>query len=428
LTSGEAIVGLLGEDGQLLQFRGGVSRPGIFGVDLAVEQPGIYEMTLRVEAPDLQDLHELGKVTVHAAGVQLDGIVEEEAEGIAFLKEQQWTLEFGTEPVEIRSLRSSTRVPATVHPRTGGETLISAPVPGRIDPATVPPVPGTRVRKGARLARIVPQSDDVRDAPGLRAALVEAEQAHQLAMQERDRAERLIEARALPARRLNEAEAALAATEANLEAFETLSQSGEGVPTDGTFTVRAPFDAVVAETSFAPGASVEEDQFLLRLVDSDRVSIVGAVPESQASELNSVGSGELLLNGGPPLSLGSPLAVGRIIESASRTFDVRFAFDNREGLLRVGQSVGLRLFLGEQQAHPAVPESAIVDDGGHRVVFVQSGGESFERRPVRLGSREGGYVHVLEGVEPGERIVHRGAYLIRLAAMSTQIPAHSHVH
>ena len=52
----------------------------------------------------------------------------------------------------------------------------------------------------------------------------------------------------------------------------------------------------------------------------------------------------------------------------------------------------------------------------------------FERRPVRLGARADGYVHVFEGVEPGERVVHRGAYLIRLAAMSTQIPVHGHVH
>ena len=62
------------------------------------------------------------------------------------------------------------------------------------------------------------------------------------------------------------------------------------------------------------------------------------------------------------------------------------------------------------------------------MAFVQTGGESFERRPVQLGSAADGYVHVIEGVEPGERVVNRGAYLIRLAAMSTQIPAHGHVH
>lgn len=435
LASGEVIVGLRGEDGEMREFRGGPSRPGIFGVDLAVGEPGVYAMTLRVEARGLWDLHELGKVSVRAAGASLDELVAEEHDGISFLKEQQWRLEFGTELVELRNLRSSIRVPATVRPRSGGEVLVSAPVPGRIDSASTPPVPGTRVRQGGLLATIVPRSDDVRDVSGLRAALVEAEQEHELALQERDRAVRLVEARALPARRRSEAEAALAAAEARLEAarqrvsrYEALSQSAAGVPTEGGFNVRAPFDGIVAEVRFAPGASVEEDQFLLRIVDVERVSIVGAVPELQASKLSGVASGELFVNGGPSVRLGSPLAVGSVVEPASRTFEVRFAFDNGDGQLRVGQSVGLRLFLGEGQSHPAVPDTAVVDDGGNPVVFVQSGGESFERRPVRLGSREGGYVHLLEGVEPGERVVHRGAYLVRLAAISTQLPAHGHVH
>jgi multidrug efflux pump subunit AcrA (membrane-fusion protein) len=69
-----------------------------------------------------------------------------------------------------------------------------------------------------------------------------------------------------------------------------------------------------------------------------------------------------------------------------------------------------------------------VDDGGRPVVFVQAAGETFLRRPVRLGIREGGYVQVLEGVSRGERVVARGAHLIRLAAMSGQVPAHGHVH
>ena len=77
---------------------------------------------------------------------------------------------------------------------------------------------------------------------------------------------------------------------------------------------------------------------------------------------------------------------------------------------------------------PAVPESAIVDDTGQPVVFVQQSGENFLRRPVKLGDRVGGYVQVLSGVTAGERIVTRGAHLIRLASMSNQVPAHGHVH
>jgi len=35
---------------------------------------------------------------------------------------------------------------------------------------------------------------------------------------------------------------------------------------------------------------------------------------------------------------------------------------------------------------------------------------------------------VLSGVKPGEHIVTKGAYLVRLASLSTSVPAHGHVH
>ena len=150
--------------------------------------------------------------------------------------------------------------------------------------------------------------------------------------------------------------------------------------------------------------------------------------ESEADEVHQVEGAELLHDDDPPIALSRPLSVGRIVDPVTRTTEVRFAFDNVSARLPIGQSVELRLFVGGEVSETAVPRSAIVDDGGRPVVFVQTGGESFERRPVRLGSRAGDWVHVLEGIEAGERVVHRGAYLVRLAAMSTQIPAHGHVH
>ena len=41
---------------------------------------------------------------------------------------------------------------------------------------------------------------------------------------------------------------------------------------------------------------------------------------------------------------------------------------------------------------------------------------------TEIGSRSS------QGLSAGERVVSRGAYLVRLAALSTQIPAHGHVH
>ena len=435
LTSGEAVVELLGKDGAAAEFRGGPSRPGIFGVDVTPDAPGIFAMSLRVNSQELRDVHELGSVTVYPAGSPGPADLEEEGEAISFLKEQQWVLDFGTETVAVRSLQSSLVVPGTVIPRAGGEAVLSAPVSGRIDPSSDVPFPGERVRGQAMLARILPRSDEIKDAAGLRAALIEAEQQHGLAEQERARTARLVESRALPARRLSEAEAAVTTSKARLNAavqrlnrLDALAQAGAPVRGDDWFVVRAPFDGVVAEVQYTSGASVEEGDFLLRLVDTWKVHVVGAVPESRAAMLRTIGAADLLLAGRPAVPLGRAVAVGDLVDPATRTVEVRYELDNRERRLPVGRGIRLRLFIGAAEALPAVPESAVVQDGGRPVVFVQLGGESFQRREVLLGSREGGYVHTLEGVEPGERVVSRGAYLIRLAAMSTQIPAHGHVH
>ena len=97
-------------------------------------------------------------------------------------------------------------------------------------------------------------------------------------------------------------------------------------------------------------------------------------------------------------------------------------------LVAVGQSVFIRLYTSATVKATAVPASALVDDGGRPVVFVQVAGELFERRPVRLGTQDADYLQVVDGLKPGERVVTQGAYLIRLAALSPQIPAHGHVH
>jgi cobalt-zinc-cadmium efflux system membrane fusion protein len=76
----------------------------------------------------------------------------------------------------------------------------------------------------------------------------------------------------------------------------------------------------------------------------------------------------------------------------------------------------------------AVPESAMVDDAGRKVVYVQVEGESFERRVLTLGIRSGGWVEVKAGLANGERVVTRGAYDVKLAASGGAVPEHGHAH
>ena len=75
-----------------------------------------------------------------------------------------------------------------------------------------------------------------------------------------------------------------------------------------------------------------------------------------------------------------------------------------------------------ETAHSAdalvVPVAALVDEDGRTIAFVQVSGETFDKRDLTLGMRDGAFVQVLAGLTAGERVVTKGAYAIRLASVS----------
>ncbi|MQA30805.1 MAG: hypothetical protein GEU82_13395 [Luteitalea sp.] len=128
------------------------------------------------------------------------------------------------------------------------------------------------------------------------------------------------------------------------------------------------------------------------------------------------------------MPIGRLASLGKVLDPRSRTLPITFAFDNRTLGLPVGQSVFLHLLMETTGPRPVVPAAAVVDDAGRPIVFVQREGETFERRAVTVGARTGDLVQIADGVKPGDRVVTKGAYLVRLASMSTSVPAHGHVH
>jgi multidrug efflux pump subunit AcrA (membrane-fusion protein) len=75
----------------------------------------------------------------------------------------------------------------------------------------------------------------------------------------------------------------------------------------------------------------------------------------------------------------------------------------------------------------AIPATAVVDDGGVPVAYVQLEGESFARREVRPRGRQGDVLAV-EGLKEGERLVTRGGQAIRRASLLSTGAPEGHVH
>ena len=413
------------------------SRPGIFGVDVEPRSAGNYSMTVQLSSPEIQDLHALGSVTVYASPTEAAAAShEEKGETISFLKEQQWSMEFATETAREKTLRESIRVPGEVRPRAGGEAEVTAPIPGRLSSNHLTAAMGTLVTKGQILASLIPRTANPVDRPTLELAIAEADTALELARKDRERVERLLAAGAVPTKRFEEAKASetnassrLKAAQLRVAQYETTQRAEAEPARDALFQLRSPISGIVAESHATAGASVEEGESLYKIVAVETVYVVANVPESEAVRLRQISGAEVEIPGvEEPLTLGQPISVGRIVDPGSRTLNVIYAVQNSKRLLVIGQAVFIRLYTSTKVKATAVPESAIIDDGGRPVVFVQVSGESFERRPVHLGGQDSGYMQITDGLKINERVVTRGAYLVRLAALSTQIPAHGHVH
>jgi multidrug efflux pump subunit AcrA (membrane-fusion protein) len=125
---------------------------------------------------------------------------------------------------------------------------------------------------------------------------------------------------------------------------------------------------------------------------------------------------------------GRLVFVGIQVDAATRTVPLIYEAKNPKNRLRVGQSVNLFVESARAEDTLAIPSAAIVEEDGRPIAFVQAGGETFQKRDLTLGIRDGNWVQVLSGITEGERVVNKGAYAVRLASVSSAIPAHGHVH
>ena len=158
---------------------------------------------------------------------------------------------------------------------------------------------GTAVQKGAELASLVPPTGSTSDLPTLQLAENEAKIAVAQAQRDRERAERLVNGGAVPAKRVEEARTVEATAQARLQAAQArLAQyestfSGAGLSGAKRFIVHAPISGIISESSAVSGAYVELGSVLFRIVDIDSLYVQAVVPESGFGKLRQLSGAEV---------------------------------------------------------------------------------------------------------------------------------------
>ena len=87
-------------------------------------------------------------------------------------------------------------------------------------------------------------------------------------------------------------------------------------------------------------------------------------------------------------------------------FEVDMTFDEEPVGLRRGQTLQLQLTLGDNSDAILIPNGSFYQEtGGNWVFVVSADGAEAIRRTVRLGRRNTDFIEVLDGLEPGERVI-----------------------
>ncbi len=426
------------------------SNPGIFRPVLTPKRAGACRLTLRIRGPQLVDDFEVGPCHVYANAKAAHAALGDEGEAppgrIVYLKEQAWKTAFANQPVVLRDLQASLPTAGSLVAAAGHEARLTAPVAGRLrlqapmladgsDRLMV----GSKLTAGQLLGSIAPRLAEGA-LPTLQAEVQGGEVELSVAERQTSRLRRLFADGAVARRELDDAQGRVDAARARLagakgrlaqfRAGAAASERGAAIP---GYEVRSPIAGTVVELAAVDAANVEAGQVLVHVVDASEVGLQAHVFESDLPRVAAVRDAWFTIEGvSTPFDVtalgGRFLAIGSVVDPRSRTVAMIFILPNTANGLRIGQAARVHLALGPPVRGLAIPASAVIEEAGLPVAYVQIEGEAFERRPLILGVRDHDQVQVLAGLAVGERIVTIGGWDIKLSASSGAIPAHGHAH
>jgi len=464
---------------------------GLFLPVMIFSQPQQLQWSLTWESAERTVRFELPAIEVYqdhdAAHAGMAVHDHEGADIVHMLMEQQWKVGLGTDLVGRRSLTQRLQVPGEVEAINHSIALVSSPLGGRLIAPQGEHLPhiGDAVKKGQVLGYLEPPltTGDVaqwvanqaaREALQIELAMQQvelhnkeveanatADQAQVRLDAARQTAVRLEPLQAKGLVKVSEVQAAqqavaLAEQERNaglklakeyLAAQVKLQQlaqqaaaQGETADVNGELkSLRLPLVAAISgeivNVNHVEGEVVQAQEDIFRVLNLDSVWIAAHVSEFDLAQLSATPGALVKFPAYPDRSFdllgemgGRLVATGREVDERTRTVELHYQAPNPEGLFRAGMFADVFLETKTVRNALAVPADAVIRDNGISVAYVMLGGEEFERRELELGIQDGEWFEVLSGLDPGDRIVTRGAYLVKLASAGGDTFGHGHVH
>jgi membrane fusion protein (multidrug efflux system) len=166
-------------------------------------------------------------------------------------------------------------------------------------------------------------------------------------------------------------------------------------PATGTLTTVSQLDPIIATVNLGEQGLTE---FVMKHRDADE-------RDRYLSRLEF----ELILADGTVFpQKGSFYAEDRHLDAKTGSIKMEITFPNPGDLLRPGQFGKVRTIVETRKGALVIPQEAITELQGNRVVMVVDQANKTDVRPVKMGERLGALWEVVGGLKPGERVIVEG--------------------
>jgi cobalt-zinc-cadmium efflux system membrane fusion protein len=200
------------------------------------------------------------------------------------------------------------------------------------------------------------------------------------------------------------------------QATLTALDSGDAVPVVEA-AIRAPLAGTVVERLVSPGQLLEAGATpAFTVANLSRMWVMASVFESDLPSVR-VGDAALVsLTNLPDTVNGRVDNIAAEVNTETRATSVRIVVPNPDQLLKKDMYVRVTV----QSRHPRrgmlVPVSAVLRDADNRpIVYVAADSLGFERRSITLGARQDSSYEVMDGLQPGDRVVTEGGLFLQFA-------------
>lgn len=397
---------------------------GIYALQITPVSNGETVLQIRIKSEMLDEQMEI-PVSVYADDHEAYHTLKEEkypAGSVAFLKEQSWLVEFATALPQFKALGPVIRTTARVEALPSRTLSLVAKSNGVVQLVGNSLLAGSSVSAGQALFRI--QSSGMgEDNASL--AFENGRSDFELAQAEYERMKKLAEKQIVSQRELLESKNKL---EKARSRYQTMQQNFNPKGQ----TISAPQSGIIEKLNVQNGQFVNSGDALATVSVFDRVKLVGGVQQKYAAALSklsamSVHTGEKGWMNLDELN-GKVLAVGQKVQEGSYLLPLYVEAEN-PGVFQPGSLVELSLATASEQPVVVVPGTALIEQEGNFFVFVQVHPELFEKRQVIPGANAGAETVILSGLSAQERIVTKGAVLVKLASVSSKLDPHAgHSH